>query len=81
MSLYLEFPISVLTDKGRKSINRERLGRGNHRIVGGITRCYTVGKVEAIMQKDSFAKGVVDKDSGRIFALHIYPQCQRMKSA
>jgi dihydrolipoamide dehydrogenase len=49
----------------------EQTAKESHKIVVGTTRYYAVAKGEAMMEKEGFAKAIVDKDSERILGFHI----------
>jgi len=49
----------------------EQAAKENHKVVVGTTRYYAVAKGEAMMEKEGFAKAIVDKDSERILGFHI----------
>ena len=49
----------------------EENARKDYDILVGRTRYYEVAKGEAMMEKEGFAKAVVEKDSGRILGFHI----------
>jgi dihydrolipoamide dehydrogenase len=49
----------------------EQVASLNHKVLVGTTRYYAVAKGEAMMEKEGFAKAIVDKDSERILGFHI----------
>lgn len=49
----------------------EQAAKENHKVVVGTTRYYAVAKGEAMMEKEGFAKVIVDDDSERILGFHI----------
>jgi dihydrolipoamide dehydrogenase len=49
----------------------EQAARENHKVVVGTTLYYAVAKGEAMMEKEGFAKAIVDEDSERILGFHI----------
>ena len=49
----------------------EQAARENHKVMVGTTRYHAVAKGEAMMEKEGFAKAIVDKDSESILGFHI----------
>ena len=49
----------------------EQAAKENHEVVVGRTRYYGVAKGEAMMEREGFAKAIVDEDSERILGFHI----------
>ena len=49
----------------------EENARKDYDILVGRTKYYEVAKGEAMMEKEGFAKAIVEKDSGRILGFHI----------
>ena len=50
---------------------REEEARKDHEIIVGRTSYYDVAKGEAMMEKDGFAKAIVEKGTGKILGFHI----------
>jgi len=49
----------------------EENARKDHKILVGRTKYHQVAKGEAMMEKNGFAKAIVEKDSGKILGFHI----------
>jgi len=49
----------------------EQAAKQDHQILVGITSYYAVAKGEAMMEKEGFAKAILDKESERILGFHI----------